>query len=378
MPDRVGVAFSVDALGPQLSGIGRYALELARGLRSADGIGRVSYFREDQWIDNFEPMLVDGWSGQGGRGLAGRWQRRWRGLRGRLTARNAIVHGPNYFLPRWASGGVITVHDLSVLLYPETHPAARVRDFELRFRDSLNRAQCVITDSETVRREVIDVLGVREEEVFNVPLGVTLRARGADDNADRASGDVLAGLGLAAGSYSLCVSTLEPRKRIDRMIQAYGRLPAALRRQVPLVLAGARGWKCEALEEMIVRAEQDGWLRCLYYVTDRQRDALYHGARLFVYPSLYEGFGLPPLEAMAFGVPTIVGDAQTLIEVTKGGARVAEVENIDGFAQDIHEMLEDADLSGGFATAGQEVAARYTWSRCVADTAQVYRKLAGA
>ncbi|MCX7284504.1 MAG: glycosyltransferase family 1 protein [Novosphingobium sp.] len=371
MPEQFDVAFSVDALGPQLTGIGRYALELARGLQRIDLVGRVSYFRGNQWIDDFEPMLAPGWQDRRGKFL-----RAASSLRGRLTARNAIVHGPNYFLPDWAKGGVITVHDLSVLLYPETHPIERVRDFELRFRSSLDRAQCVITDSETVRREVIDVLGIRDDHVFHVPLGVNPPAGALATGDDSGMSETLGGLDLAAGHYTLCVSTLEPRKRIDKLIAAYGRLPEPVRRNIPLVLAGARGWKSEALDAAIAQAGQAGWLRSLHYVADHERDALYRGARLFVYPSLYEGFGLPPLEAMAFGIPTIVGDAQTLIEVTKGAARVVNVEDADQFAQAVHEMLEDEPLRRAYAASGQAVAGSYTWAKCVTETVGVYQKLA--
>lgn len=372
MSRQIDVALSVDALGPKLTGIGRYTLELARGLQGLEQVRRFACFRGDQWIDDFEPLLTEGWRQPGGR-----LRRTLRNVQGRLSARSAIVHGPNYFLPRWAEGGVITVHDLSVLLYPETHPIERVRDFELRFRASLNRAQCVITDSETVRREVISVLGFREEHVFHVPLGVSPPAMNPTIAAGTALPSALNSFGLVPGQYSLCVSTLEPRKRIDRLVAAYGMLPTQVRHRFPLVLAGARGWKCEALDDAIVQAEHEGWLTRLDYVSDVERDALYRGARLFIYPSLYEGFGLPPLEAMAFGVPTIVGDAETLIEVTKGAARVVDVEDVDRFAETIFENLEDEQQRRALSTSGLAVAASYSWTACVASTFSVFQRVAG-
>lgn len=364
MPDRIDVAFSVDALGPQLTGIGRYSLELARGLRDAGGVGKVSYFRAKHWIPDPEAMLDAGFRVPGGR-----WRQRVDHWRGRWGARGAIVHGPNYFLPAWADEGVITVHDLSVLLYPETHPVERVKDFEVRFRHSLERSRAIITDSEAVRREVIATLGFAPDRVFSVALGVD--APQASDQADDA---ILAQLGLERGGYALCVSTFEPRKRIAPLVDAYGQLPQAVRTRYPLVLVGAAGWRNDALNDKIRDAASGGWLKRLDFVPDQTRDALYAGARMFVYPSMYEGFGLPPLEAMAHGVPTIVGDAATLVEVTKGGADIVCVDDTEAFAANLHRLLEDEDRRSALGATGREVAAGYTWSRCVAATVDVYRR----
>lgn len=366
MPEAISVAFSVDALSPRLTGIGRYCLELARGLGSAAEIKRVSYFRGAHWLDHPEALLDDDW--QLPRGLL---QRRLVDWRGRIRARGAIVHGPNYFLPDWAETGIVTVHDLSVLLYPETHPLERVKDFERRFKHTLNRARAIITDSETVRQEVIDLLGISPGSVFAVPLGVS-QSRG-DCWAYEA---ILARHSLRPEGYTLCVSTLEPRKRIHRLLEAYEKLSLDLRRAFPLVLVGASGWRNDELNVQIEAAKAAGWLKRLDFVPDGTRDALYRGARLFVYPSLYEGFGLPPLEAMQHGIPTIIGDAATLIEVTRGAARVTNVDDCKGFANDLCEALQDDAWRGRAAAAGRRVAEKYTWDTCTSHTIAVYQKAA--
>lgn len=367
MPDPLNLAYSVDALSPRLTGIGRYCLELARGLPRARGVERVSYFRGNDWFDAPEDLLRDGQQPQG-RGLRHRL-RNWRGRRG---ARGALVHGPNYFLPHWAESGIVTVHDLSVLLYPETHPVERVRDFERRFKHSLDRARAILTDSETVRQEVIATLGFRPEQVFAVPLGIS---PGSDDRADTAG--ILAQLGLQPQAYVLSVCTFEPRKRLDGLLGAYQLLDDDLRRAFPLVLVGASGWRNEALHAAIEAAQAAGWLKRLDYVPDATRDALYRGARLFVYPSRYEGFGLPPLEAMQHGVPTMISDAACLIEVTKGAARISAVDDRTAFAANLAEALEDDTWRREAAAAGREVAASYTWPACVERTVAVYHRVAG-
>lgn len=367
MPEPISVAFSVDALSPRLTGIGRYCLELGRGLRSAAEIKRISYFRGAHWLDHPETLLDDDWQLPGGR-----LRRRFADWRGRLRARSAIVHGPNYFLPPWAETGVVTVHDLSVLLYPETHPLERVKDFERRFQHTLDRASTIITDSETVRQEVIAQLGVRPERVFAVPLGISQSPR---INAELAM--VLARYGLGPKSYTLCVSTFEPRKRIERLVEAYEQLSRDLRRAFPLVLVGASGWRNDELHARIDAAQAAGWLKRLDFVPDETRDALYEGAQLFVYPSLYEGFGLPPLEAMRQGVPTVIGNAATLMEVTRGAARVADVDDREGFAAVLSKALQDDTWRSEAAEAGRRVVKDYTWANCTQRTIAVYRQAAG-
>lgn len=366
MPELVSVAFSVDALSSHLTGIGRYCLELGRGLRSSTAIKRVSYFRGAHWLDHPEALLDEDW--QLPRNSLRQQLANWRG---RIRARGALVHGPNYFLPAWAETGIVTVHDLSVLLYPETHPIERVKDFELRFRQTLDRTSAIITDSETVRQEVITTLGIRPDMVFAVPLGISSNPAGKVEHEA-----VLASHGLSSNCYTLCVSTFEPRKRINRLIEAYATLPPALRRAYPLVLAGASGWCNDGLNAQIDAAQAAGWLKRLNFVSDQVRDALYQSARLFVYPSLYEGFGLPPLEAMLHGVPTIIGNAATLVEVTRGAALVANVEDRQSFASDLSQALQDQSWRETTGTAGRSVAENYTWTSCTTGTVAVYREVA--
>lgn len=363
MSDQFAVALSVDALSPRLTGIGRYCLELVRGVPQAKGVGKVSFFQGSDWLDDPEQLLVDGWKPKRKSRL-----RRWLEGSSRLKhPANTLVHGPNYFLPDWAEGGVITVHDLSVLLYPETHPIERVRDFERRFRSSLDRAAAIITDCETVRGEVISMLGVPSEMVRSVALGVSSFTHAGDAAQVRE-------LDLAVGGYCLCVSTYEPRKRIDALIKAYGRLDPALRKSVPLVLAGASGWNNDALHRMIDQAQAEGWVVRLDFVPDRLLASLYVGARLFVYPSNYEGFGLPPLEAMQHGIPTLIGKSAALAEVTKGAARVVDADDIDAFAALLADSIEDRHWQRDASVAGRRVAQTYEWSDCVAATVDVYRQ----
>jgi alpha-1,3-rhamnosyl/mannosyltransferase len=184
----------------------------------------------------------------------------------------------------------------------------------------------------------------------------------------------LASCGLKAGGYGLSVAAFEPRKKIAELIAAWGRLPRAVRSRYPLVLAGAAGWENEVLHEQIASAERNGWLKHLGFVDESLLPALYAGARLFVYPSVYEGFGLPPVEAMASGTPVIVSNRSCLPEVCGDAAHFIDPDDVDAFTVAIDEGLSDERWQAEKISRGLERARIYNWGSCVSDTVAVYRK----
>lgn len=363
------VALTVDALSPQLTGIGRYCWELAQRLPAHPAVQSIDFYVGAERIA--DPSRL----------LSSRRTRRWsqkllaplqRAQRRRSVIPGAdVVHGPNYRLPDWADKGVVTVHDLSVFKFPDMHPPERVALFEREFQRTLDGASQIITDCETIRREVIQLTGFSGARVTAVPLGIGPEFRPMGE-AERMP--VLRKHRLPLTGYGLTVSSLEPRKRIDRLIAAWSELPRRLRDLCPLVIAGAKGWHNDKLHSMIAHGQAEGWVIPLGFVPDADLPAVYAGARLFVYPSIYEGFGLPPLEAMASGVPTIVAAASCLPEVTKGGARLVQPEDIDSFATAIAEALENAEWRSEAALRGIHVAGSYSWQACVDQTVHVYEK----
>ncbi|WP_048817667.1 glycosyltransferase family 4 protein [Ralstonia solanacearum] len=365
------VVLSVEALMPTLTGIGRYTWELASRLPWSLGDDCVRYYRQGRWIPDCGPLLrsMDSLHARRRKLSPPRWLRAF-GMK--LACRGRIFHGPNYFLPPCADAGVATVHDLSVFKFPETHPVERVRHFEQEFRRSLARSAHLITDSEATRREVIDFLGWPADKITAVPLGVAPRF------APRADADVTTPLrkyGLTPGGYALCVSTLEPRKRIDHLIRAYGALSRPLRAQFPLVLAGSQGWQNARLLQEISRATGQGWLRYLGFVPEADLLQIYAGARLFVYPSIYEGFGLPVLEAMASGVPVVASNRASLPEVTKGAALLVDPDDMDALMQSVRTGLVCDAWRSSARSQGLRVAQDFSWDRCVEQTIRVYRRV---
>lgn len=363
---RVGI--TVDSLSTNLTGIGRYTWELCQGLTRDPRID-LAYFLTDHW--HADPVgLLTGTARR--RSRLPRLIRPWRARHG-FDAR--LIHGTNYFLPQQAEAGVITVHDLSIYLYPETHPIERIRDFEKQFGHSLERALHVITDSEATRRDLIAQLSYPAEKVTTIHLGVSARFKPI-------ASDMLAPhlhriFGGDVGPYILSVATFEPRKRIEAAVLAHARFCDRTGRDIPLVLVGAKGWGNERLHVLIEGEQRKGRLHMLGFVPDTDLPSLYAGAALFVYPSVYEGFGLPPIEAMACGVPTIVSNRSCLPEVTRGAAMMIDPDDVDALSLAIERGLDDDIWREHAIASGLIVAAHYSWARCVDKTVDVYRACCG-
>jgi alpha-1,3-rhamnosyl/mannosyltransferase len=364
----MNVDLGVEALAPQLTGIGRYTLELMRGLQDHPEVDQFRAIYNGMTAADPEGLL---------RGvIPQKRKRRTRWLRWSeraaaiLAPRRRIYHGPNFMLPANVQGGIITVHDLSVYKFPEMHPPERVKHFERNFAQSLDRAWHIITDTDEVRQELAAFANIPEDRITSVHLGVNPAYRpdrAIDGSANYAS------YGIEPNRYILLVATFEPRKRIDAALAAYRLLPEALKRRYPLVLAGAAGWQNEALHEIMAQDEAKGYIRFLGFVPESDLPGIYGGAKLFLYPSIYEGFGLPPIEAMASGVPVIVSNRSCLPEVTAGAAMMIDPDDTESFALAIMRGLEDEFWRAEAIEKGLEVSAVYTWEKCVEQTVDVYR-----
>jgi alpha-1,3-rhamnosyl/mannosyltransferase len=282
-----------------------------------------------------------------------------------------LYHEPNFIPLAGGVPAVVTVHDLSVLLHPEWHPADRVRHHERCFRRGLSDAHHLITVSHFIRRQVIDHLGIAPERVTAVHNGVGPEYFTA---GPAEAEQVRRALGLPA-DYLLFVGTIEPRKNVLTLLQAYCDLPAALRRRCPLVLAGGWGWKSAEVADYYRRVAADKGVIHLGYTDDRHLPGLYAGARALVYPSLYEGFGLPPLEMLACGGAVLSSTADALREVLGGQAHYVDAQDTAGWREALARALDD-DWLRYLRAGGRDRAARFSWERCAAETAAVYRSLA--
>ena len=376
------IILAVDAIRPPLTGIARYAFELARGLQNHPDIDQLQLLDRLRWIQaktlslsesspevlraNTRPSHPNPMRRALGRMAlpALRWARC-------LPYRDHVFHNPNYALPPFPGKSVSTLHDLSVLRHPEFHPEERVRHLAGLFPTIVKRADLLLTDSEFSRREILDCLKVDPERVLAIPLGVDAGFLAPPSP----SSTTLERHGLRPQGYVLSIGTIEPRKNLLRLIEAYETLPAPLRQECPLVLAGSEGWKSSEIHQKIREAERSGWLRYLSFVAEEDLVPLYGGARLFVCVSLYEGFGLPVLEAMASGTPVIASDAASLPEVIGDAGRLVDPTRTEAIRTALLETLEDESQLKSMGERGQTRAAAFTWEATIERTVSAYRRI---
>ena len=291
-----------------------------------------------------------------------------------------LYHEPNFVPIRTHLPTVVTVHDLSVVLHPEWHPADRVAFHEKHFRTGIASADHVIVVSEAVRREMIDVLGLAPERVTAIHNGIGEQyvtnplARRASKGSARPS---LARQANLPPRYLLAVGTIEPRKNLRTVLRAFCDLPAEVRTACPLVLAGGWGWKSEPERELFEKEARHRGAIHLGYVADADLPGLYAGAAARVYPSFYEGFGLPPVEMLACGGGVIASTAAAVREVVGRHAMLLDPLDLEGWRDAMHRVIREPDRLDEFRRGGVEHARQFTWSRAADRTLGVYRRVLG-
>lgn len=373
------VAFNATALLSPLTGIGQYAHHLALGLQQIPEID-VNFFYGTGWSRDIrgKPLpnvttiktLVRRFLPNSYAVSRAFQQNRFSEFT-RKTPHD-VYHEPNFLAYRFDGPSIITVHDLSWIRYPEMHPIARVRAMDKYFKPGLDRASLILTDSEFVKRELIDVFNVMPERIRPVLLGVEalFHPRSADETRS-----VLDANGLLHGQYLLAVGTLEPRKNLGVALQAFMRLNPQLRKRFPLVLVGMKGWHTSALEQQIAPLVAAGEIRQLGYLAREDLAKVIAGATTLIYPSIYEGFGLPPLEAMACGVPVITSNVSSIPEVVGDTGVMIAPDDVDGLVEAMKTMLAAPELRADMARKALVRSAQFTWVNCVTQTVDAYRSV---
>lgn len=282
-----------------------------------------------------------------------------------------VYHEPNYILKPWAGPCVATVHDLSTFRYPHHHPRSRVDFVGRNLQRTLSRAHRVIADSELVRNELIERFDVAPEKVRAIHLGVASSFRPIVEKTGAAW---MERFGLNWHGYTLCLATFEPRKNLGGLIDAFERLPARLQAAFPLVVAGAAGWGSNTAAERLARLVENGRAVNLGYVPEDSLPALLSGAALFVFPSLYEGFGLPVLEAMACGTAVVTSRDSSMAEFAGNATALVDPEDADELAGEMERLLEDEGARTSLGKKAQTRAAKLTWRRCAEEHLTVYEE----
>jgi glycosyltransferase involved in cell wall biosynthesis len=278
----------------------------------------------------------------------------------------ALAHLQYFAAPRLPCPAVVTVHDISYARAPELF-SRRDRGLFRLVRGSLRRAARVIAVSEFTRADVTDLYGLDPDKVVAIPNGVGGAFRPVADAADR----VHDRFGIDR-PYVLCVGALQARKNVPLAIQAYALLMGRGTECELVVAGGDRGGRLDVLDA-ILRERLTGRVHLVGHVDDAELPALYSGARALVFPSLYEGFGLPALEAMACGTPVIASNTTGLAEAVGDAGLTIDPHSAQELAEALGRVLNDDALRARLVAAGHARAAEYTWDRAARATAEIYR-----
>jgi alpha-1,3-rhamnosyl/mannosyltransferase len=374
----------------RLTGIGQYGLSLLKALLESAGLEAIGVFdgREVLAPTTFLARLsrtADAGRNQRLKSIVRRmwpgcrdWAdcaRRYRLARQTRHAAWSLFHEPNFVSPQYALPLVTTVHDMSYLRYPQFLPKDRLLWLRRNMAQTLTRSRVILADSHFTRQELLELCpAVDAGRVMVTQLGVDFDHFSDPVHEERVP-EVRRRLNLP-DRFILYLGTLEPRKNLQGLIQAYDLLPDELRKSHQLVLAGMRGWNQAYFRRELVHLRRRHALREVGYVAQDDVPALMRAASVFCFPSFYEGFGLPPLEAAACGTPVVSSQAGALPEVLGEAAIYVDPNSPQDIAAGIERVLTSESLAQRLRQAGPARAAQLRWENCAQRTVQAYRAAA--
>ncbi len=374
----------------RLTGVGQYARRLVEGLQDLPDVDEVDIFDGNDIIAL--PAFLRGLRGHAVTDRHEKWKKlvrshvpfcremvaRYRASRFQKESRRgkwAVYHEPNYVSQQYSGVVVTTICDMSFIRYPHFLPKDRLQWLRRNLRNSISRSDAIIAISQFTRREILDLCPeVDPARVFVTPLGIDpdYAPLTAPDAASKAARRHL----RLPPKFILYLGTLEPRKNLQGLLTAFRQLPDEVQRTYPLVLAGTTGWREHYFRRSINDLNRKGLLYELGYVDRRHVPSLMRAASVFCFPSFYEGFGLPPLEAAACGTPVVCSNAASLPEVMGDAAVYVDPNSTKEMAAALLIVLEDAELRSTLRKVGPKHAAQFTWEKCVYATVTAYRSAA--
>ncbi|WP_231879958.1 glycosyltransferase family 4 protein [Collimonas pratensis] len=377
---KLKIALNSGILRAPRTGIGNYVAELALALQQHSDL-ELQYFYGTSWRPQLAGAAMPGysrWAGAAKRLLPAAYRMR-RLLeqrcfdRGTHRIRPHVYHEPTLWPLDFSGPTVMTVHDLTHIHYPHTQPRDRLKEIERRLPPAVAHASRILVDSEFIGAELRQQFNLPLEKVVLAPLACSAIFRPRDEPELLPRLDAM---GLAYRRFILSVGTLEPRKNLVLTLKAHARLSPQLRTRFPLLIVGMEGWQTDELSGALARAVNAGHVRFAGYLGQDDLASVTAAARIMVFPSLYEGFGLPLLEAMASGTPVIASDRASLPEVAAAAGTYIDPQDDDGLAEQMRRLLEDDALWAERRVAGLLRAQAFSWTRCAAITAGVYRQVA--
>lgn len=285
-----------------------------------------------------------------------------------------VLHSTTYCCPYRHSGKlVMTIYDISFLHYPEHHTEANRIHCLKGTLDGATMADRIIAISEHTKNDLVKYLNIPADRIVVTPLAARKDFHPRPEPEVRQH--VRERWGLDS-PYLLSVGTLEPRKNIRRLIRAFCSLPGEFQDSHQLVIAGGKGWLSSDIYRTVTKMGAASRIRFLGYVPDADLPWLYCGATCFVYPSLYEGFGLPPLEAMASGIPVVTSNTSSLPEVVGDAGLMVDPESEEDLRSAVVRVLSDSNLRREMSLRGLQRSALFSWGKTAAETLKVYESLA--
>jgi glycosyltransferase involved in cell wall biosynthesis len=370
---RIGI--DATALPPQPVGAGNYIIQLIRALADLkvdDEFVIFTHRRGHALIslpkhDSFEWIILDD------RNPSSRliWEQL---LFPQLIKKSGVelLHSLHYTRPtRLPCASVVTFHDMTFFLYPELHTRVRRLFFPQAIRASARHADALTAVSESTRQDAIRVLGIAPEKITTTQLGVDPSFRPINDTDGRMT---IAEKYSLPDRFILYVGLIEPRKNIPMLISAYKRLIDG-GENYKLVLVGRYGWMYEELLRQIIDFDLERMVHFTGYISQEDLPLVYNLSSLFVYPTIYEGFGLPVLEAMACGIPVITTDVSSLPEIVGEAGILVPVNDLEALHGAMIRVLGDEDLRGEMINKGLQRAANFTWEQTAKLTFQVYQQV---
>lgn len=329
-----------------------------KGWKRAD-IPKSSNFRLHQ--KNFPSWWVD---------------RKWKNFRKykeKLLGEVDVLHSTAFTMPLVSKlKVVVTIHDLSIFIYPQHHTEANYQFVTRNVHQAARQASFIIADSENTKREIRRFLHFPEEKIEVVYLAA------GDIFNRKCSGDSLSQIKdkyKIKKGYFLSVGSMEPRKNLGRALVAFKALIEMKKVDYQFVITGGKGWKNEAFYNLIRKLDIDEHLVFTGYVPEEDLPALYQGADVFVYPSLYEGFGLPVLEAMASGIPVITSNTSSLPEVAGDAAILVNPMEVFEIYEAMEALATKPQLREELKVKGQEQSRRFSWEKTALETLEIYKKM---
>lgn len=357
-----------------IDGIGSYTRELfkAISLRSAPELIPISFGINHAGIDARHPGVVMGRFDVSAMASA-MTGAPFYGV-GRLASQINIFHSTDHLIPNLGKLPVVaTVMDAIPLSHPDLVKRIHLRSIKYAlWRRTVKWAAHIITISNFSKVEIIKHFGLPADSISVIPLGVDTRWF-HDISLEQMSG-VVTRLDLPK-KYFLSIGTLQPRKNVRRVIEAYQSLPYKVRNMVPLLIVGRHGWKCEDIVDALERQAYGSTVRWLKYLSDNDLLIVMKRATALVFPSLLEGFGLPVLEAFAAGTPVITSNISSLPEVAGDAAIMVDPFDTQAISEAMLDIINDEELANTLKKKGTQRAKEYTWDRTAAMTIEVYRQV---